>query len=87
MHQAHLFPKDEEGRRIIRVLIGERAVNRRLVDKCVSTFGGQYFPLFFVVTDVGVGAIGQQGDHHVQIIVWPHVVEHLVHQALCREEE
>lgn len=86
-HHPDLFPKDEERRRIIRVLAGEGTVNRSLVDECVSTFGSQDFPFFFVVTDIGVEAVGQQGDHNVQVIVWPHVVEHLIHQALCTEKE
>lgn len=59
-------------------MVGEGAVYRGLVDERVPTFSGQDFPLLFMVTHVGVVTEGQQGDDHVQVVVRPHVGEHLI---------
>lgn len=66
-------------------MAAEGAVDGGFVDEGVAAFGGQDLPLLFVVADVGVRAEGQQGNHHVQVVVRSDRVEHLSHQTLFRE--
>ena len=79
---ADLLPEDEERRGVGHVLAAEGTVDGGLVDEGVTSFRGQDLPLLLVEAHVGVGAKGQQADHHVQTVVRPHSVEHLAHQTL-----
>lgn len=78
----HLLAEDEERRRVDHVVAAEGTVDGGFVDEGVAPLGGQDLPLLFVVADVGVRAEGQQRDHHVQVVVRPHRVEHLRHETL-----
>lgn len=82
MTSFYLLTEDEERGRVGHVVAAEGAVNGGFVDEGVAPLGGQDLPLLFVVADVRVRAEGQQRNHHVQVVVRSHGVEHLSHQTL-----
>lgn len=80
--RLYLLAEDEERGRVADVVAAEGTVDGGLVDEGVAALRGQDLPLLFVVADVGVGAVGHQRHHQVQVVVWSHRVEHLRHQTL-----
>lgn len=82
--RSYLLAEDEERRGVGDVVAAEGAVDGGLVDERIAPLGGQDLPLLFVKADVGVGAVGHQGHHHVQPVVQSHCVKRLGQQTLCR---
>ena len=64
-------------------MVAKGTVDRGLMNEGIAPLGGEDLPFFLVVANVGVGAKRQQGDDHVQVVVWSNVVEHLGHQTFC----
>lgn len=64
-------------------MAAEGAVDGGLMNECVAALSGQDLPLLLVEADVGVGAKGNQGHHHVQPVVGRHRVKRLRQQTLC----
>ena len=79
----HLFAKDKEGRGVGHVMVAKGTVDRGLMNEGIAPLGGEDLPFLLVVANVGIGAKRQQGDDHVQVVVWSNVVEHLGHQTFC----
>lgn len=78
----YLLTEDKERGGVGQVLAAEGTVDGGFVDEGVASLGSQDLPLLFVVADVWVRAEGQQRNHHIQVVVWADVVEHLSHQTL-----
>lgn len=65
-------------------MAAKRTINRRLVDKGITPFGGENLPFFLMIAHIRVHTKSQERDNNIQIVIWSSVSKHLGQQAICK---